>query len=312
MAPAGKAKTIATVHGFAESAGPARRLAGLLNARFEMVDTHIFPDGERRVRVGQTGRHAILYRSLNDPRSRDPDDKLIEVLLAAAALRARGAGKITLIAPYLAYMRQDIAFHPGEAVSQKVIGKLLGAAVDAVIAVDPHLHRTRNLAAVFGKGKGVAISAAPAFVALLRGEKVAPDTVIVGPDAELEGQVRRLAEPLGLEFMTAEKRRRSDREVSIRLPKAALLKGRPVVLFDDMVSTGATLCQCALLAGQAGTASIEALAVHALYGPGEEAAFEAAGIARLRSSDSLPHPSNAVALAPLLCAALTHRAGKRA
>lgn len=307
----GISKPQAGIHFFAESEAPARRLAGILGVPCAAVDVHVFPDGERRVRVGESGRHAILYRSLNDPRARDPDDKLIEVMLASAALRAAGAAMITLIAPYLAYMRQDVAFHEGEAVSQMVVGKLLHGAFDRIIAVDPHLHRTKSLAAVFGKGKGIAISAAPAFVELLRAEKVPRETVVIGPDAESERQVRRLAEPLGLEYLTAEKRRSGDREVSIRLGKAAVLKGRPVILFDDMVSTGATLCQCALLADQAGAASIEALTVHALFGPAEQAAFQAAGITRLRSSDSLSHPSNAVALAPLLAAAFARGARKK-
>ena len=311
MAQSGKTIS-AAVHAFPDSEEPARRLAALVNARFETIDAHIFPDGERRVRVASPGRHAIIYRSLNDSHSRDPDDRLIEILLASSALRAAGARRITLVAPYLAYMRQDVAFRPGEAVSQKVIGKLLGGAVDKVLAVDPHLHRTRSLSAVFGAGKGLAISAAPAFADLLRAETVPPDTVILGPDSESEAQVRRLAKPLGLQYLTAEKRRSGDRTVRLRLPKAGLLKGRPVVLFDDMVSTGATLCQCAVLAARAGAASIEAFAVHALYGPGDQAAFEAAGIARVRSSDSLAHPSNAVALAPLSAAALagTDRKGR--
>ena len=300
------------VHAFPDCEEPARRLAALVNARFETIDAHVFPDGERRVRVTSPGRHAIIYRSLNDPQSRDPNDRLIEVLLACSALRAAGTCRITLVAPYLAYMRQDVAFRHGEAVSQKVIGRLLGGAVDTVLSVDPHLHRTRSLGAVFGAGKGLAISAAPAFVELLRAERVRPDTVVLGPDAESEAQVRRLARPLGLQWLTAEKRRSGDRTVRVRLPNAGLLKGRPVVLFDDMVSTGATLCQCAVLAGRAGAASIEALAVHALYGPGEQAAFQAAGIARVRSSDSLVHPSNVVALAPLIAAALagTGRKGR--
>ncbi|HLF58939.1 MAG TPA: ribose-phosphate diphosphokinase [Alphaproteobacteria bacterium] len=292
----------AGVHCFAESEAAARRLAGIMGASCQRIEVHVFPDGERRVKVAATGAQAILYRSLNDARARDPDDKLMEVLLAASALRANGARRVTLVAPYLPYMRQDIAFHPGEAVSQMLVGRLLGQSFDAVIAVDPHLHRIRKLSTAVKHG--TAISAAPAFVELLRKEKAPPETVIVGPDAESESQVRRLAEPLGLSFMTAEKRRRGDREVSIRLPRTPSLKGRPVVLFDDMVSTGATLCQCAVLALQAGAASVEALAVHALFGPGETGAFEAAGIKRLRSSDSLTHPTNAVFLAPLIAAAL--------
>jgi ribose-phosphate pyrophosphokinase len=299
---AGASATV--IHFFADSEAPARRLAELLGAPAAPIEVHVFPDGERRVRVGETSGQAILYRSLNDATARDPDDKLIEVLLAASALRDRGAVRVTLVAPYLSYMRQDVAFRPGEAVSQKVLGDLLGRGFDRVIAVDPHLHRTRDLDAVFGPGRNLALSAAPAFVELLRAEKVPPETLVIGPDAESLAQVRRLAEPLGLQYLTAEKRRSGDREVEIAFPAGTALKGRPVVLFDDMVSTGATLSRCAVLALERGARSVEALAVHALYGPGEAAGFEAAGIGRLRSSDSLAHPSNAVFLAPLLAEAL--------
>lgn len=300
----GRAEIEAAVHRFAENSASAENLAKFLGAPCRAVEVHVFPDGERRVRVAPTSPRAILFRSLNDASARDPDDKLIEVLLAASALRDGGATHVTLVAPYLAYMRQDIAFQKGEAVSQKLLGRLLGEAFDRVITVDPHLHRTHDLSHVVGAGKGLAISAAPAFAELLRRENIAKNTIIIGPDAESEAQVRRLAEPLGLKFMTAEKRRLNDREVAIDLPAADALKGRNVVLFDDMVSTGATLCQCARLAARAGATSIEALAVHALFGAEEAAAFAAAGIARFRSSDSLPHPTNAVALAPLIAAAL--------
>jgi ribose-phosphate pyrophosphokinase len=300
----GAGGSAAAIHFFADSEAPAYRLAELLGTPAAPVEVHVFPDGERRVRAGEASSDVILYRSLNDVAARDPDDKLIEVLLAASALRDRGAVRITLVAPYLSYMRQDVAFRPGEAVSQKVVGDLLGRAFDRVIAVDPHLHRTRDLDAVFGPGGNLALSAAPAFVELLRAERVAPETLVIGPDAESLAQVRRLAEPLALQYLTAEKRRSGDREVEVVFPADAPLQGRPVILYDDMVSTGATLSRCAVLALQHGARSVEALAVHALYGPGEAAAFEAAGIRRLRSSDSLAHPSNAVFLAPLLAEAL--------
>lgn len=290
------------VIGFGESAPAASRLARILGCAESSADVHLFPDGERRVRVDAAFDTAILYRSLNDPAARDPDDKLVEVLLAASALRDRGASRVILVSPYLSYMRQDTAFQTGEAVSQKVIGRLLGDAFDFVVTVDPHLHRTHDFTEVVPKG--VAVSAVPAFAELLRSERIAANTVILGPDSESEIPVRRLAGLLGLVPMAGEKKRGGDRRVEIVLPDPALVKARPVILFDDMVSTGATLCQCAKAARAAGAASVEALTVHALFGEADKAALREAGIARIRSSDSLPHPTNALYLAPLIAEAL--------
>ena len=186
--------------------------------------------------------------------------------------------------------------------SQKIIGRLLDEAFDFVVTVDPHLHRTHDFAEIVAKG--IAVSAVSAFAELLRSEGIGSDTVILGPDTESEIQAGRLAGPLGLSHMAGEKRRAGDRRVEIALPDPGLVKSRPVILFDDMVSTGATLCQCAKAAWAAGAASVEALTVHALFGEEDKAAFKEAGIARIRSSDSLPHPTNAVSLAPLIAEAL--------
>jgi len=85
----------------------ARRLARSLDATFAAVRTHAFPDGETLVRVAhRAGAEAILVQSFNDP-----DRKLMPALLAADALRRSGARRVTQVAPYFAYMRQDKMFH---------------------------------------------------------------------------------------------------------------------------------------------------------------------------------------------------------
>jgi ribose-phosphate pyrophosphokinase len=229
----------AGVYGFPESEGPARRLAQALSLPCRVAVIHRFPDGERLVRLAHVFDHAILYRSLNDPALKDPDDKLVELLFAASALRDHGTRRLTLVAPYLSYMRQDIAFHPGEAVSQKVMGRLLGDAFDRVFTVDPHLHRTGTLAQVLPGAEAQALSAAPALARLLGDDPPPPDALLVGPDTESRALVSGVAEPLGLDWAVGDKLRRGDRAVTIRLPEALRLHGRPVILVDDAVSTGA-------------------------------------------------------------------------
>jgi hypothetical protein len=82
----------------------------------------------------------VVYRSLHQP-----NEKLVELMLLALQARAWGVQRLLLVAPYLAYMRQDIAFNPGEAISQRVVGAFLATLFDAVITVDPHLHRVATL-----------------------------------------------------------------------------------------------------------------------------------------------------------------------
>ena len=109
------------------------------------IARHRFPDGEHKLTLpvdaaGQLPARAVLLHSLDQP-----NEKLIELLLAARSARSLGVRQLTLVAPYLAYMRQDIAFHPGEAVSQRIVGPFLASLFDAVVTVDPHLHRVATL-----------------------------------------------------------------------------------------------------------------------------------------------------------------------
>ena len=116
----------------------------------------IFPDRETLVRVSRpVGRQAVLVRSLDEP-----NVKVFEVLLAADALRRAGARSLTLVCPYLSYMRQDKVFRAGEPISQLVVGRLLSTGFDRVITLEPHLHRVRNLGQVF-QCRAESLSAAP-------------------------------------------------------------------------------------------------------------------------------------------------------
>ena len=289
----------ATLHAFADDSVPAGRLAAALGIAARPIASRRFPDGERLVTAAETTPVALLYRTLADP-----DARLVELLLAADALRRRGARRLVLVAPYLPYMRQDIAFTPGEAVSQAVIGRLLAEAFDAVVTVDPHLHRTPDLAAVLPGCRAVAVSAAASIAGALKGHLPA-DALLVGPDAESRPWVAALAAPLGrLDHLVAEKQRRGDRAVAITIPDSARAAGRPVLLVDDMLSSGGTLIACAGELRAAGARLAGAAVTHCLAGPADLARLAAAGIAPLLACDSVPGPAAAIPLAPALAAAI--------
>lgn len=288
--------TRVAVHCFPDSLVFARRLAGALGAPLSRVALHYFPDAETRVRVEPGTDHALLVRSLHDPNA-----KLFELLLAASALRDGGAESVTLVAPYLPYMRQDAAFVRGEAVSQRVLGKLLGGAFDRVVSVEPHLHRIRSLAEVF-PCETLALSAAPAIARWVAA--LAEPCWIVGPDEESAPWVRAIGDAARMPWAVATKRRVGDDAVLVRLPEDAKAPCARAILVDDVASSGATLAAAARALYEAGAAQVEAVVAHAIIAPGAEARIREARIARLVSCDTLPHPTNAIETAGLIADAL--------
>jgi len=263
------------------------------------IALHRFPDGELSVTVGPAATTTILYVPLDRP-----NDKLLAILFAAEALRREGARRLVLAAPYLCYMRQDAAFHAGEAISQKAVGRLLAGAVDRVITVDAHLHRTKNIEAVFPGIEATNLSAMPAIADYLRAVGFDPATLVAGPDAESEPWVGDLARRLGLAHAVARKTRRGDRSVGIAFADPKLFAGRPVLLVDDIVSSGGTLMTCAQALAAAGAGSVDAIITHALFPPELTSEFLRAGIRSIRSTNSVPHPTNVIALDAILAHAL--------
>lgn len=280
-------------------ADAAMRLAARLGLACDEIAVHRFPDGELRVTVAPAAETTILHAALDQP-----NDKLIALLFAAEALRRGGAKRLVLVAPYLCYMRQDAAFHAGEAISQRVMGRLLATIVDRVVTVDAHLHRTGEIAAVFPGIEAENLSAMPAIAKALASSGVDPATVVIGPDAESEPWVRDLAGRLRLQHTSARKTRHGDRSVEISFADPDLLAGRPVLMVDDIVSSGTTLTVAAKTLKALGATTIDAVVTHALFPSATIAALNAVGIRSVRSTDSVPHPTNAIALDESLAAAL--------
>lgn len=288
-----------SLHAFAEISGSARRLAALLGVPCEEVSVHRFPDGESLVRVAtplEAGGTAILYRSLDHPNA-----KLVELLLAAAALRDNGAARVVLVAPYLGYMRQDIAFHPGEAVSQRVIGGLLARHFDAVLTVDPHLHRIATLEEAIPGIAAISLTAAPVLAEAI---DAADKPVLVGPDSESRQWVEAIAAPLGLDVLVGEKERSGDRAVAMRIDGIKAVRGRRAILVDDVISSGTTLLVAAGLLREAGATCIEALATHCLADAETLATLRKGGIEQVQATDCVPGPVSTLPVAPLLVEAL--------
>jgi len=288
---------ISSLHAFHDEQEPAGRLAEALHVPLRLIDLHVFPDGESLPRVAECAGMVALYRSLDRP-----DSKLMPLLLAADALRRRGAVGVVLAAPYLCYLRQDAVFEPGQPLSRDVLGRLLGERFDAVVTVEPHLHRTPDLAVAFCGAEVVSLSAAGLLAEAL--SPAEPGALVIGPDAESEPWARALAKRLSTDHATFQKVRRGDREVRLVLEAPGQVHGRQIILVDDVCSSGATLEAAVGQLRALNAGPIDVAVVHALFDAGAGARLRQAGARRIISTDSCPHPSNEVLLAPLLAPAL--------
>jgi ribose-phosphate pyrophosphokinase len=275
----------------------AARVAKAAGVRCEQVVRHRFPDGELKLRLPPALPSRVgMLRGLDHP-----NEKLIELLLCARTARTLGAGQLVLLAPYLGYMRQDIAFTPGEVVSQHVVGEFLASLFDAVVTVDPHLHRVSRLSEAVPVAQALTLSAAPLLADLIAEQR--PGAMLLGPDGEAAQWVAAAARSHAFDHGVCSKQRHGDREVHITLPDMAFA-GRQIVLIDDVASSGRTLAVAAAQLLAAGAKSVDVAVTHALFADDALQTVRAAGVSEVWSTDCIAHPSNAVGVAPMLAQAL--------
>ena len=278
----------------------AERLATSIGARLVVPEVRRFPDGEVYVRIDAdvTGHDVVLVGSLHEP-----GDKFLLIAFLAGTARDLGAKAVGLVAPYLAYMRQDSRFKPGEGITASYFAKLLSGVVDWLVTVDPHLHRLDSLDHVYSIPTTIA-RAAPAIGAYVK-ETIA-NPVLVGPDAESIQWVSAVADACGAPFVILEKTRRGDRDVSISSPEQAWA-GHTPVLVDDIVSTGKTMIEAARQLRAAGSAPPACIAIHAVFADAVSDELVAAGARGIVTCDTIPHATNEISVAAQIADAVRAR-----
>lgn len=220
---------------------------------------HHFPDGETLVQLAPPapGGDAVIVCTLDHP-----DPKMLPLMMAAATARELGAARVGLVAPYLAYMRQDARFHPGEAISARIFGEWLGRTFDWLVTVDPHLHRHATLAEVYPRASQV-VHAAAQLAVWIDAHVTMP--LIIGPDSESAQWVTAVSNLLCAPSVVARKERHGDRDVEILLPEIDNWRDHTPVLLDDIVASGATMIQTLrCLRGRTSSAPV-CVAVHGLF-----------------------------------------------
>ncbi len=253
-----------------------------------------FPDGESYVRVTSDvrGKAAGILCSLNQP-----DAKTLPLIFLARVLKEMGAAKITLIAPYLGYMRQDKRFKEGEAVTSDIFAGLLSPYIDALITVDPHLHRHHRLQEIY-RCECKVVSATPLMTEWIKKNIAKP--LIIGPDMESEQWVKIVATDANAPYVILQKTRHGDRDVEIMLPEIGRYGSHTPVLVDDIISTAATMIKTVGLLKAQGLADIACLATHGLFVGSAYTELRKAGATRIVTGNTVPHPSNVLEIAAVL------------
>lgn len=279
---------------FPDNAEMAASLAKRLDAEVGAVALRRFPDGETYVRIETpvSGRATILVCTLSRP-----DEKLLPLLLTAATAKDLGASRVGLVAPYLAYMRQDARFQPGEGVTSTYVARLLSQAVDWLVTVDPHLHRHRSLADVYSIPTRV-VRAAPLIAQWIRRHVFSP--VVVGPDGESAQWAQAVAAEAGAPSVVLTKTRRGDRDVEVSFPDVERWNGYTPVVVDDLISTAHTMIETVGHVKRAGLPAPICVAVHAVFAERAYADLVAAGPASVVTCNTVSHVSNGLDVSDLL------------
>jgi ribose-phosphate pyrophosphokinase len=262
------------------------------------IERRQFPDGESYVRLltPVEDRDVVLLCPLDGP-----DTKTVPLLFAADAARAQGARSVGLAAPYLAYMRQDKAFQPGEAVTSGTYARLLSTHIDWLVTLDPHLHRYSGLDAIYAI-PAIAASATGPVARWIQEHVERP--FLIGPDIESEQWVEAIARLAGAPFTVFHKTRKGDRDVRIEGTRAPIPPEASPVIVDDIASSARTMIEAVRLLTGSNVRPPVCIAVHALFAGDAYAKLLEAGPAAVLSTNSVAHPSNAIDVSAALAEAI--------
>ncbi len=268
----------------------AEGLASALAAEVGQAEFRRFPDGESYVRLlsDVEGRSVVLVDTLAEP-----DDKALPLLFTAALAKDLGASRVGLVAPYLAYMRQDRRFHRGEAVTSTYFGRLVSRWVDWLVTVDPHLHRRASLDEIYAVPSRI-VHAAPVISDWIVENVERP--VLVGPDRESEQWVSTVAGHAAAPYIVLTKSRHGDRDVEIAVPDVETWRDYTPVLVDDIISTAQTMIVTVRGLEKAGMPAPVCIGVHAVFAGSALGDLRAAGVARIVTCNTIPHETNAIDL----------------
>lgn len=269
-------------------AGPAsgefaKALAQRLNLPTISVEVKEFLDTETKYRFLEnvSGSSVLLVQSTYPP----VDRNYMQLFLAAHHLSQEGA-KVHAVIPYMGYARQDKAFLSGEVVSLGVISHLLrSCGVTRVTTVD--IHSAEGLA-LFAM-PAYSVSAIPSLASYVKKNLKLSQPVVISPDFGSSKRTEAFSALYGAQHLQfAKERNRNTGEVTVETGKMDV-RGRDVIIVDDMISTGGTIRAAVMKLREAGAKKIVVTCVHALMlGDSQERLMEA-GVDEIIGTNTVPN-----------------------
>ncbi len=257
-----------------------------------------FPDGETYLRLLSEvkGKNIVLVCSLSKP-----DDKFLPLIFLAKALKTLGSLKITLVTPYLSYMRQDKIFKPGEALTSAIFADLLSQFVDWIITVDHHLYRRKNMNEIYSIPCTV-LHTAPLISQFIQNNIERP--LIIGPASESEQWVSEVAANAGVPFVILQKIRLGDRDVEVSVRMVDKYRDHTPVLVDDIVSTARTMIETVKHINDTGLRKPVCIATHGVFVGNAYNELLNAGAEKVITSNTIVHLSNQIDISEIIAECL--------
>lgn len=225
-----------------------------------------FPDGEAEIKIEENVRGADCF--IVQPTSYPANDNLMELLLLIDALRRASADRITAVLPYYGYGRQDRKAEPRVPISAKLVANLIQAAgADRALTMDLHAGQIQG----FFDIPVDHLYSGPVIIDYFKKKAgIREGLVIVSPDAGGVERARAFAKRLGGDLAIVDKRRISPKEAAV-MNIVGDVRGKNVIIIDDIIDTAGTLCKACDALVKAGAKKVYAGCAHAiLAGPALE------------------------------------------
>jgi ribose-phosphate pyrophosphokinase len=270
----------------------ATRLARALALPLADVKYSRFPDGEHYLLSGEPGEETVIVGSIVD------SDALVQLLLL---IDACDGSRNHLVLPYMAYARQDRKFKTGEPLSARAVAQAVGHGVDTVYTVN--IHEPDILKYFPAPAQNLSI--APDIGAYVNTLEL-DNPLILAPDEGALAFAGQVASAGSWESDHLEKTRMSGVEVRMA-PRQLSAAGRPVVIVDDIISTGGTIATAAGMLYQQGATDVYAACVHGVFTGGAYARLMASGIRDVICSDTIERACSRVSAAERIAGAIRNR-----
>ena len=268
----------------------AEEISKLLDFKIGSITLRSFPDEETYLKINDNvkDKDIIIIDSLERP-----NQKILPLLFVAETIRELGGKRIGLVAPYLAYMRQDKRFKPGEAITSQYFAKLLSEYFDWLITVDPHLHRYGDLNEIYSIPGSVIQSASQISKWITQNIK---KPLLIGPDIESEQWVSEIARGSLSPYVILNKIRKGDHDVEVSIPEVKQYVDYQPVLIDDIISTGRTMIETIKHLHEAKMTLPICIGVHAVFADNSYGQLQNAGVKQIVTCNTISHISNGIDL----------------